>query len=472
MVSIIVKYNKNETKIENISTIFELKCEILELFSIPLDKQKISPPLKEPLRDGMKVMLIGTPEAEQLSAPPPETKFIEDMTETEIAQALKLGQVEPTPAGLENLGNTCYLNSVVQNLNNLNKLRKLLKNPNYNNQSPLGDQQIYSTLNRLFDSMNAGGRESVNPMGFVASIRDRFAQFNQRDNHGHYQQQDSEEFLRILINSLNNCNNSINKLFEFRMKSVLKNTECLDEEGTVIYEDLKSLTCHMGDSINPVSHLHEGVQLSLKELIEKDSKNLNKLCKYEKISGIDSLPEYLILQFCRFQWKGRNENTGTEATRTKIVRKINFGKNLDIFDFCSKEVQTQLAVGREARHKALDAGAELESVQRIDEGEGGGIPTGVYELVGVVSHQGRTADGGHYVGWAKRRRSDGQPPTKKQNGGKGSSDPGDDEWLKFDDEKVSETNWKSMVETGGLMGGLADSQMAYLCIYAKTVVIE
>jgi ubiquitin carboxyl-terminal hydrolase 14 len=30
---------------------------------------------------------------------------------------------------------------------------------------------------------------------------------------------------------------------------------------------------------------------------------------------------------------------------------------------------------------------------------GAGLPTGNYELKAIVTHQGRSADSGHYVGW-------------------------------------------------------------------------
>jgi len=30
---------------------------------------------------------------------------------------------------------------------------------------------------------------------------------------------------------------------------------------------------------------------------------------------------------------------------------------------------------------------------------GQGLDTGNYELIAVVTHKGRSADGGHYVGW-------------------------------------------------------------------------
>ena len=41
--------------------------------------------------------------------------------------------------------------------------------------------------------------------------------------------------------------------------------------------------------------------------------------------------------------------------------------------------------------------------------------TGFYELVAVLTHQGRSADGGHYIAWVKESN---------------------DKWLKFDDDKV------------------------------------
>ena len=37
---------------------------------------------------------------------------------------------------------------------------------------------------------------------------------------------------------------------------------------------------------------------------------------------------------------------------------------------------------------------------------GQGMDTGNYELVGVVTHKGRSADGGHYVGWVHQKGDD------------------------------------------------------------------
>ena len=54
-------------------------------------------------------------------APKDKVVFMEDMSESEIATAMDL------PAGLVNLGNTCYLNATVQCLFSVPELRECLK---------------------------------------------------------------------------------------------------------------------------------------------------------------------------------------------------------------------------------------------------------------------------------------------------------------------------------------------------------
>merc|ERR1719469_1129387 len=66
------------------------------------------------MKAGAKVMLIGTAEGGELKAPVEKTVFEEDLTPEEKAKIMKEKKIEVLPAGIKNLGNTCYMNSCVQ----------------------------------------------------------------------------------------------------------------------------------------------------------------------------------------------------------------------------------------------------------------------------------------------------------------------------------------------------------------------
>lgn len=68
---------------------------------------------------GTQLLMMGT--ADELPHEPVEKAvFMEDLNEHELATALEL------PAGLTNLGNTCYLNATVQCLRTVPELRNAL----------------------------------------------------------------------------------------------------------------------------------------------------------------------------------------------------------------------------------------------------------------------------------------------------------------------------------------------------------
>lgn len=76
---------------------------------------------------------------------------------------------------------------------------------------------------------------------------------------------------------------------------------------------------------------------------------------------------------------------------------------------------------------------------------GNGLPlgfTGQYELHAVVTHKGRSADSGHYIGWVRQS-------------------PGSTFWWCYNDDVVTEVRTEDILKLGG--GG--DRDMAYLNFY-------
>merc|ERR1719271_1087542 len=65
------------------------------------------------LKPGAKITLLGTAEGGELKKPEEKVVFEEDLTADEKAKILKEKKVEVLPAGIQNLGNTCYANSTI-----------------------------------------------------------------------------------------------------------------------------------------------------------------------------------------------------------------------------------------------------------------------------------------------------------------------------------------------------------------------
>ena len=102
-----------------------------------------------------------------------------------------------------------------------------------------------------------------------------------------------------------------------------------------------------------------------------------------------------------------------------------------------------MSLGKEMVTESTTKSSDLMS------GENGGkgvMPSpdfmGIYELHSVVTHKGRAADSGHYIGWTRQ-------------------EPGSKFWWKYDDDVVTEVKTEDIM----LLDGGGDRDMAYLVFY-------
>lgn len=155
----------------------------------------------------------------------------------------------------------------------------------------------------------------------------------------------------------------IQEAFEIEMIETLKNTEIEAEDPQYKEHKTTKIGCSLGgnDKDTKVGTLFEGIKFGLNTSIEKrsDLDGVNHI--YESKSRFNTLPPFLIVQMVRFFWKETNdpESAFNKPLATKICRAIDFGAKLDVFDFCTPELQEKLTKGREA----------YEENQKLDEAQ-------------------------------------------------------------------------------------------------------
>ncbi|XP_017289639.1 ubiquitin carboxyl-terminal hydrolase 2a isoform X1 [Kryptolebias marmoratus] len=323
-----------------------------------------------------------------------------DSTNSKSAQGL---------VGLKNLGNTCFMNSILQCLSNTQSLRDYCLHNSHrrdlNNNSRTNTALMEEFAKLIQTIWTSSSSEAVSPSEFKTQIQryaPRFVGYNQ---------QDAQEFLRFLLDGLHNEVNRVT----VRPRGIMEDFDHLpdEEKGKKMWskylerEDSKivdlfvgqlrsSLTCsHCGfcstvfdpfwDLSLPIAKkgygevsLMDCMRLFTKEdVLDGDEKPTCYRCKARrrctKKFTIQNFPKILVLHLKRF----------SEARRTsKLSTFVNFPmKDLDLREFASEN-----------------------------------STNAVYNLYAVSNHSGTTM-GGHYTAYCRN--------------------PNSGEWYTFNDSRVT-----------------------------------
>ena len=546
---------KHEVEWDPSSTGETFKYQLYSLTGVEPDRQKIlvkGGQLKDDTelskigaKPGQTFMMMGTAstngEVPELARPKDKIKFMEDMTEAEVAQTE--GAV---PAGLQNLGNTCYMNSTLQTLRAVPELQdELFKYTGSDPGSSAGFDpsqfglpgsastvDLASSLRDLYKQMTRT-QEGFPPYMFLHALQTVYPQFAERSKTGHgYAQQDAEEAWSQIVSQLRS---------KLKVKSEASNVspEATSKSEDILFVDRYlagrfSSTTTLTDPTAPsdhseepkrendaffkldcfieitTNHLRDGIQAGLSEKIEKKSATLDQEFQYTKESRISRLPKYLTVHLVRFFWRKDIRK------KTKIMRKVTFPTELDVVEFCTDELREKLVPVRDkvrvvrkdeedmARARKRQKLAQKQEEDRAEDevkakgpadekklvndkaaaGKGddkemaeavyktdadyeakraahvktmkselfskidsdllkdeGSNQSGIYELRGVVTHQGASAESGHYTSYVKKQGAVGADGKRKEEDGR---------WWWFNDDKVSEVE-QDKIET--LAGG-------------------
>uniref|UniRef100_A0A3Q3MXQ9 Ubiquitin carboxyl-terminal hydrolase n=1 Tax=Mastacembelus armatus TaxID=205130 RepID=A0A3Q3MXQ9_9TELE len=381
---------------------------------------------------------------------------------------IKLKNME-LPCGLTNLGNTCYMNATVQCLRSVPELRTSLRKYSgalRSSGANAPSQYITAALRDLYETMDKTS-SSLPPIILLQFLHMAFPQFAEKGDQGQYLQQDANEcwlqMVRVLQQKLeplepeapmetdtengaasaSTKKNFIDQYFGVEFETCMKCTESEDEEPIKGKESQLQLSCFINQE---VKYLATGLRLRLQEEITKMSTSLGRNALYIKSSKLSRLPAYLTVQMVRFFYKEK------ESVNAKVLKDVKFPLMLDVYELCTSELQEKMLPIRskfkevedkklekqQQKVKLISKEVKYEPFSFLD--DLGSNNSGYYDLQAVLTHQGRSSSSGHYVGWVKRK---------------------EDEWVKFDDDKVSLVSPDDILRLSG--GG--DWHIAYVLLY-------
>lgn len=195
--------------------------------------------------------------------------------------------------GIVNLGNTCYMNSVLQLLLNCSEFNSTIKR--YSKKENINI--IYNFISMYFTSDNP-----VKPRELKSLIENKIDFFN------NYSQHDSFEFIVLFLDFINsNCDNNIDRIFNIKTNVNIKckiikcsNESIHDEKNMYLMLPLKS---NLDDSYREYKST---VRID-KDMIYCEKCKRKTICR--KMISVTEWPDNLIIVLKRFYNNSQKNNS-------------------------------------------------------------------------------------------------------------------------------------------------------------------
>ncbi|KAF9048837.1 cysteine proteinase [Panaeolus papilionaceus] len=335
-----------------------------------------------------------------------------------------LETVEPIPCqgrrGLLNLGQTCFLNAVLQCLIHNPLLRNYFLSDKHNYKQCKTENCTCCEMDKLFTEVYSEDTGPYGPITLLATTWKASAEL------AGYAQQDAHEFFISALNQIHqtsrgctnvSCNCIIHSTFAGQLQSDVKCERCGNITSTIdpmldISLELKSRTGEAPSSENTLGAcLRRFTQPEKLGSKEYSCAKCGKAHEASKRLSIRKLPPVLSFQFKRFEQK-----TNDKSSARKIDTPVRFPASINMAPY------TSLFVRDTEKDSASSVLSNLGSDWMYE-----------YDLFAVINHEGQM-NNGHYTNFARFQ----------------------DEWYRFDDDKVTHSSL-----------GVCLSSVAYMCFYVK-----
>lgn len=266
-------------------------------------------------------------------------------------------------AGLRNLGNTCFLNAVLQCMTYTPSLVESLRNWNHEIPCTIEGFCAFCALQEHVELSLSSRGEVIEPWGLVNNLSNMSTSFQRWD------QEDAHEYMHCLLEDLHNCalgpepsnpylsfeeDTFIKNIFGGCLRSQIKCMNCLHCSDTFERSIDLSLAINEADSLTDA--LKSFTKVETVDDVNHACENCCQPVQVLKQLTVSQLPDVLVIHLKRF--------IGYEFSSEKVHKIIDYPKVLDMEPFVC---DTQLNMG------------QLK-----------------YELYAVLVHSGYTLNFGHY----------------------------------------------------------------------------